>query len=172
MNKVTTISALAVLAGIAIYDVGFRDEGSGGEAAEKRFSSVGANEDTGERRGREPLTRKEIVRRIPEKMGAFGSPRLTEEEKERMKIFEELGALDGEEAVDFLFEKYGKGHGTYLPMVFAMRGWMEQDMEGALAAFKGFLANGKPGFVHNLSGSGLGGNLFMWKGESFHSGYS
>lgn len=114
------------------------------------------------------MSRDQVIERIPETISSIGSTSLTPEQKRRLTIFEELGAYDGEAAVDYLFEKYGKSQGTYLPMVFAMRGWMERDMDAALEAFRGFLKNGKVGFVHNINQPGA--HLFVWKGESFHSG--
>ena len=83
----------------------------------------------------------------------------------QFQVFVDLGALEGEAAVDEIFGKYKKGQDAYLPMTFAMTGWMEEDLEGALAAFKIFLKGRPVSFVHSLSEG-----LFQWQGESFHSG--
>ena len=52
-------------------------------------------------------------------------------------LFRRLGKLEGEAALDFLLEKYGKEQGyTGLAMTFAILGWMEADPEAAIKAFQ------------------------------------
>ncbi|MDB4537155.1 hypothetical protein N9230_00905 [Akkermansiaceae bacterium] len=173
MKKGTTIIALAALAGIAVYDIGFRKDGGGGVAGagSDLDRSVELSEVT---RSRAPLSRGEIVERLPGTIPQVGGAGLSPEQRGQFEIFEKLGALEGEAAVDYVFAKYGKGASTYLPMTFAMRGWMETDLEAGLAAFKGFLKNGRADFAFSVSSGGpfgdSSGGLFQWKGEGFHSG--
>ena len=85
-----------------------------------------------------------------------------------MDIFRQPGAIDGEAAMDFLMEKYGRGsQGLCYAMGYALSGWMENDLEGALAAFGTFLrvSDGFP-----VSNNFKDPYLFTWKGQDFHSG--
>ena len=166
MNKTTTISALAVLAGLAIYDLGFREDDGVNEGSEEIASSKPSAGGDEVRRQRVPLSRKEIIERLPKILPLTGGTQLASGQSAQMAIFEKFGALEGEAAVDYIFQRYGKGQSAYLPMTYAMRGWLETDPDAAFAAFKGFLKNGKAGFQHSFTSSGL----FEWKGVSFHSG--
>lgn len=166
MNKTTTISALAVLAGLAIFDLGFREDAGVNEGSQEVASSRSPARGDEERRQRAPLSREEIVERLPKTLPLTGGTHLASGQSAQMAIFEKFGALEGEAAVDYIFQRYGKGQSAYLPMTYAMRGWLEADPDAAFAAFKGFLKNGKAGFQVSFTSSGL----FEWKGESFHSG--
>ncbi|MDF1713866.1 MAG: hypothetical protein P1U90_16635 [Akkermansiaceae bacterium] len=86
-----------------------------------------------------------------------------------MDVFRQLGAVDGEKALDYLMAKSGAANsqtvmGLPHAMGFAFSGWMESDLEGALAAFEGFLIGGGGTFAHP------GTNMFKWKGKEFYSG--
>ena len=114
-------------------------------------------------------SREEIISRIPEQFPVIGSPFLTEELRDQMDVFRQLGALDGEKALDYLMAKSGGANsqtamGLPHAMGFAFSGWMESDLKGALAAFEGFLIGGGGTFAHP------GANMFKWKGKKFYSG--
>ena len=166
MKTITTISSLALLAGFAVYDMGLGGSDGGEEAHAKRDGLNRDLELTGLTRTRVPLSRSEIIDRLPKAVPAVSGVGLNDEQRAPLQIFEKLGELEGEAAVDFLFEKYGKSQLAYLPMIYAMRGWMEEDLEAGLVAFKGLLVNGQVGFAL----SHLSGELFQWKGQKFHSG--
>ena len=166
MNRTTTRIALAAIAGIAAFQFSSSgDDSAEGVAEDSSASNLSTRNLEGERVGVR-LSKREIVARMPEKLPMIGSPSLGTGYEEKMAMFVKLGALEGEAAVDFIFNKYGNGQSTYLPMTFAMTGWMENDLEAGLAAFKGFLKNGQSGFAHSISKGGL----FQWKGKVFHSG--
>ena len=166
MKKVTTLSALAVLAGIAVYDIGFRGNDDGEGMAGAHDASDLSAELAEVKRGRVPLSKGEIIDRLPKAIPLVGGTSLRQGQSDHLEIFAKLGALEGEAAVDYIFERYGKGQSSYLPMTFAMKGWMETDLEAGLAAFKGFLKNGRVGFAFTLSSGGL----FEWKGVGFSFG--
>ena len=98
-----------------------------------------------------------------------------EQAGERMAVFAELGALLGEEGVDFAFERYGDlgppnfiWKSPYLEMTMTMTGWAEKDMDAALAAFCQFfsfkvLRDGAPPQLD------IFGGIFQWKGKKFHA---
>jgi hypothetical protein len=76
-------------------------------------------------------------------------------------LFRRLGKLEGEEALDFLMEKYGKEQGfTGLAMTFAILGWMEVDPEAAIKAFQQLNRSNTP----NLPS-------MMWRNETVLTGF-
>jgi hypothetical protein len=114
-------------------------------------------------------SREEIVAAIPEQWPVFGSHYVSENQRNQMDVFRQLGVVDGEKALDYLMERGGGDHSQVamsLPhaMGFAFSGWMESDLEGALSAFKGFL-NGKGGMFARP-----GTYMFNWKGKEFYTG--
>ncbi len=114
-------------------------------------------------------SREEIVAAIPEQWPVFGSYYVSENQRNQMDVFRQLGAVDGEKALDYLMERGGGEHsqaamGLPHAMGFAFSGWMESDLEGALSAFKGFL-NGKGGMFARP-----GTYMFNWKGKEFYTG--
>ena len=76
-------------------------------------------------------------------------------------LFRRLGKLEGEEALDFLMEKYGREQGfTGLAMTFAILGWMEADPEAAIKAFQQLNRSNTP----NLPS-------MMWRNETVLTGF-
>jgi hypothetical protein len=76
-------------------------------------------------------------------------------------LFRRLGKLEGEEALDFLLERYGKEQGfTGLAMTFAILGWMEADPEAAIRAFQQLNRCNTP----NLPS-------MMWRNETVLTGF-
>lgn len=115
------------------------------------------------------LSRDEIVAKLPFRPLAGGMPFLTDEVREQMDVFRQLGVVDGEKSLEFLMVRYGDdstGMMAGLPqaMAFAFSGWMENDLEGALAAFQTFVR-----VPDGLSVSPTN-HMFQWKGQSFYTG--
>lgn len=97
---------------------------------------------------------REVIDQLPE--GKLGNA------TERSDLlFQRLGALEGEEALDRILSRYGAGANSARAMALAITGWMELDSNKAIAAFSEFAD------VHN-------GNLFAqglkWKGTCILSG--
>lgn len=113
-------------------------------------------------------SRREILARLPKRPPLHGALRVTKEQDEAMDVFRELGAVDGEQAMDYLMDLYGKGSpGLAYAMGYALTGWMEKDFDSASQALFEFLdkPNHNVGFAHPNAPY-----LFKWKGERFHSG--
>lgn len=165
MKKAVVCVVLVSLVGAGIYF--FREE-----SHSEVWGEVGTSESAvlSERRMPEevlPLSRREIIAALPERPPAFGLHGVSKNQKIAMDVYRQLGAMDGEKALDFLMDKYGAGHpGLSYTMGYAFSGWMEKDLEGALAAFKGFLRVSDGFVVTNFKDP----YLFTWKGTNFHSG--
>lgn len=166
MKRATTILSLVALTGLAGWQF-FKNDDPEGEAGVIRsshgnFSSrkIQVSQEV------ESLSKREILDRFHQKLPAAVMVVLPEDLERQMEIYRQLGVLEGEEALDLIFARYGKSQSTFLPMTFAISGWMENDMEGALAAFKSFLNGKTVSFGHTPFTKGL----FQWKGEEFHSG--
>lgn len=113
-----------------------------------------------------PLSRREIIAGLPEKPPLYGLHLPYNDQKADMEVYRQLGLIDGEQALDFLMEKYDAGNpGLSYAMGHALSGWMEHDLKGALAAFRGFLRV-RDGFMPSPKDH----YLFSWKGKNFHSG--
>ena len=164
MKRATTIFILAGLAAFAVVGFWAPDESEiqGPAGRDQRRLST---RDNGETQGGRHLSKREIIEKLPASIPMVGVHGLRPGEDAQFRIFEQLGALEGEAAVDLLFEKYHKGQSAYVPMTFAMMGWMETDMEAALAAFKSFAKGRNVNFGQSFSQG-----LFQWQGVSFHSG--
>lgn len=160
MSVPTGLTILAILA--VIY---FQRHDREGGAINNEEDFAGLSTRTGETHGdSRRLSRRGIIEEFPAALPMIGAHGLTEGQEDQFKIFVELGALEHEAAVDYIFERYGRGHSSYLPMTFAMTGWMETDLEAAINSFKGFLKR-SPGAPWNPVPNGL----FQWKGVDFHS---
>ena len=82
------------------------------------------------------------------------------EERNRL-LFRRLGELEGEEAINYLLEKYGEEEPTTaLGITFAILGWMDVDLEAALAAFQELSRSETP----NLPS-------MRWKGRKVLTGF-
>lgn len=122
-----------------------------------------------ERRSRDQSresARNRVIASLPDRTPIVGSHRLTEDVASRLEVFRKLGAIDGEEALDYLMFRYGQHSGGAsfgLPhaMAFAFMGWMEQDFEAALKAFDDFVIDGSP-----IPGR----NMFRWRDQEFFTG--
>ena len=165
MMKAKILTVMIVLTGIAAFHFRPQIQEVGLKAPEEPWPKLSTRSGV-EASPRKLLSKREILERFPEKLPMIGGHGLIRGQEEQFKIFADLGALEGEAAVDYIFERYGTGQSAYLPMTFAMAGWMETNMEEALLAFKGFLKT-RTGRHPN---PGLAGGLFEWKGVSFHSG--
>lgn len=155
------LTILAVIAAIQFQSSDREGEKTGRRKELTSLSTRNGRDLESEKR----LSRREIVEQFPDKFPIVAAHSLAPGQEDQFEIFSRVGALEGEAAVDLIFEKYQKGQSAYLPMTFAMIGWMETDLETALAAFKGFLSNRSPAFASSLSEG-----LFQWKGVRFHSG--
>ena len=74
-------------------------------------------------------------------------------------IFRRYGALEGEQALDEILSRYGRGAFTARAMSLAIMGWMEVDRRAALAAFRDLSTANQLAF-------GL-----AWKGTNILSGF-
>lgn len=114
-----------------------------------------------------PLPRREVIAGLPEKPPLYDLHFSSNDQRATMDIYRQLGVIDGEQALDFLMEKYGAGYpGLSYAMGYALSGWMENDLKVALAAFKGFLRVTDGFMPANFKDP----YLFSWKGKDFHSG--
>jgi len=74
--------------------------------------------------------------------------------------FQKLGELEGERALDDIFDEYGHNPSlASLAMFHAILGWMETDRDVAIDALQKLLIHDTPAF----------GNLMSWKGRQFLS---
>jgi len=85
--------------------------------------------------------------------------------EEAARLFQRLGALQGEAAIDEIVGRYSSA-GNYAAAAVseAIVGWMEVDREAAISAFRELV---KP----SSGGNGLVESIFCWKGTSFVSGF-
>jgi hypothetical protein len=84
-----------------------------------------------------------VLAQLPAKPKLYPQVALPEWERTRL-LFRRLGELEGEQALDDLVERYGKGQFTAIAMTEAVIGWMSVDRDEALAAFDRMM-RGKPG---------------------------
>ena len=82
------------------------------------------------------LSRSEILARLPAVPPNFGSPFISQEQRETLDIYRQLGVVDGEESINYLFNTISNKQSSVFAMTAALTGWMETDMEAALAAFQ------------------------------------
>ena len=166
MTKIITLSAFLVVLGLATKGFLF----SGAETGKQDGVESSTIAPSSRAIGLAPVQRskREILEDLPERPPVFGGLRVTGEQEEAMDVFRQLGGVEGESAMDYLVDFYGKGcPGLAYTMGYALTGWMEKDFEAAMAAFHDFVRepNAVIGFVR--PGDPL---LFQWKGEKFHSG--
>ncbi|MGC6464810.1 MAG: hypothetical protein ACON38_08930 [Akkermansiaceae bacterium] len=166
MKRATIFSAMGIL---GLTALGFHFSKDGEESGEIKQARQAFNSISERKKEREvrSLSTRELVDRFHKQLPMVGMPRLTKEVEESMDIYRQLGAIEGEDAVDRIFQRYGNSPASFLPMTFAMAGWMEKDMEAAMSAFRGFL-NRPTGFA--VGHAPFNKMLFKWKGVEFHSG--
>ena len=113
------------------------------------------------------LRRSRTISELPANVIFSPVPYVNQKEEEKMAAFQRLGRLDGEKALDYLMAQYGSNPvmmaGLPHAMAFAFAGWMERDLEGALAGFRDFVQ-----VSDGLSAAGR--SYFRWKGKDFYSG--
>ena len=119
------------------------------------------------------LSRSEIIARLPAVPPNFGNPFISQGQREKLDIYRQLGVVDGGESINYLFNTISNKQSSVFAMTAALTGWMETDMEAALAAFQK-LNEVTPGSAPSLhhGKSPLPGSLFEWQGQHFHSGMS
>jgi hypothetical protein len=117
------------------------------------------------------LSRSEIIAQLPAVPPNFGSPFISQGQREKLDIYRQLGVVDGEASIDYLFSTISNKQSSVFAMTAALTGWMETDMEAALVAFQK-LNEVTPGSPPSLQHGELPlpGSLFEWRGEHFHSG--
>jgi hypothetical protein len=124
------------------------------QALPGKSSRVAGGESSRLKREIRVLTSRKVRAQLPE----GGLPRGTERTD---LLFWRLGALEGEEALDHILSRYGKGSNTGRAMAMAIAGWMEVDPKAALAAFDEFADTANT----NLFACGL-----TWNGTMIVSG--
>lgn len=166
MKKTIILITLLAILGIAAKQYLFTEEEKVAQAGDERSPVV----ESTRKATVEPVqrSRREILSGLPEKPPIYGALRATREQSEAMDVFRELGAVDGEAALDHLMDFYGKGNqGLAYAMGYALTGWMEKDFDSAKEALFQFLDN--PNYTIGFSNPNSP-YLFKWKGEKFHSG--
>jgi hypothetical protein len=183
-NLPSLIVSVGIL-GFALYHF-WPGSDEGEEYAERALMNaqprMGNRSDQGSRGGEIVLTKEEILSRFPDRIPMFGIRGIQASQEASLDVFRQLGALEEEEALDLILERYGKDANLVHAMVFAITGWMEVDHDAAIEGFQRLLkkeTNAFPSFlsqvhiqkegavVHAGSVSHL---LFQWKGKEFHSG--